>query len=338
MKKYLILIIIVMLLMLVLSSCYYLLPKEEQSLEPPLIKPAEVKYVTEVVELGNISKKTIVYGKFRPENEVVLSFEKRGGILLTKNCKMGDSVIIGDLLFELDIDDMENDKTIAYYNYKKAKLRYEGSKSRGAAYYDIEIADIDKDIAYMNYEKIKEEIEKSKIYATMDGIITYMTNVSIGDYIKAQANVVKIADESELRLVVEGDDAVKFSFGDNVEIEITIQKEKVIFEGEVILAAYDRPENMAETFDEPTTIIDIKNFDSSDVKINKEAKIILIEQSAENVIVIKKNRLKNYFGRTFVYLLEDGIKVERDVEKGISSSITVEIIEGLEAGDVIIVR
>lgn len=337
MKRFILLAILIILATTYLTSCY-LLPQEEESLEPPLLKPAQVEYVTEVVVLSDISKELIVRGKFRPDNEVTLSFEKRGGILFARYIKLGDKVVVGDLLLELDIDDMEYDKTMANYQYKKAKYRYESLKSKNASYYDLKIAAIDKDIANINYERIIKEIEQSKMYATIDGIVTYMTSSNIGDYVNAEKKIVKIADENALRLTVKGDDAYKFDFGDTVDIEVTIKRDKFVFIGEVVLSPRDKPENTEESFDEPTTIISIKNLDIPNIKINQEAKITLVEQSSQDVIVIHRNRIKNYFGRTFIYLLEDGIKVERDVKTGIKSSTMVEIIEGLKVGDVVIVR
>lgn len=337
MKRYLKFLIVIVLTISVLSGCY-LLPQEEDPLEPPLLKPAQVEYVTEVIELSDIKKESIIRGKFRSENEITLSFEKISGILIQKHIKPGDRVKKGDLLFELDIDDMEHNEQIAYYNYKKAKYRYDGLRSNNASYYDIKAADMDKEIALLNYEKIQQEIEKSKIHAPMDGFVTYMTNANIGDYVSGDKIIVRIADESALRLIVNGDDAYKFDFGDIVDIEVNIKRQKFNYKGEIVLSPFDKPENMEEDFDEPTTIISITNLNNPAIKINQGAIITLIEQSAEDVIVIHRNRIKNYFGRTFVYVFEDGIKVERDVEKGITSTTMVEIREGLEVGDIIIIR
>ena len=335
MKRMILLAALFALVITVVSGCF-LLPKEEEALEPPLVKPAEVEYKTFAAELSNIEKTIIVQGKFRPANEITMSFEERGGYLLSAACKYGQEVKEGDLLFELDIDDMEMEQKTAELNLEKATLTYERVKSRTSSVYDRRMAEIDMELRQIAYDKITMEIEKSKIFAPMDGVVTYMSNANVGDYINAQKAMAKISDKSELRLIVEGDDAVKLDFGATVYVEITVSGDSKEYEGEVLMSPYDKPENMEESFEEPTAIIEVKGFDASKAKINQTAKIKIVENSAEDVIVIRRNLIKNYFGRTFVYVLEDGVKVERDVDIGITSNTMAEIREGLEVGDMII--
>lgn len=336
MKRFLLLLVFVFLASS-LSGCF-LLPEEEEPLEPPLLKPAEVEYQTEVIKLRDIEDKVIVNGKFKPENEVTLSFEKRGGILLEKECNLGDRVKEGDVLLKLDIDDLEFDKSIAYYQYKMAKLRYNQTVASGASSTQIQIADADKDIQYLNYKRKKVEIEKSQIIAPFDGIITFMSKVNIGDSVGARIPLIRLADESEFRLFATGEDAYKFEFGEEVQVEVSINKQKTMFNGKVILTPNDAVEGMENSYEKPTAIIDVQDLNMEDVQINQIAKITVVKQSAKDAIVIKKSWLNTYVGRTFVYVLENGIKVERDVVAGITTQTDVEIVEGLNVGDKIIVR
>jgi multidrug efflux pump subunit AcrA (membrane-fusion protein) len=315
-----------------------LLPKEEEALAPPLAKPKEVEYKTQEVQLGDISKETLIQGKFRPKNEVTLSFEQRGGILLSAEGKYGQKVSAGDLLFALDIEGMDMELRVAGLNLEKAQLYYDRVKSRTSSTYDRRMAQIDLEIKQIAYDKIALEIEKSRIYAPVDGIITYLSGAEIGEYIDAKKIMAKVAGTDELRLMVSGDDALKLDFGEEVFISFTIDKQKYEKKGEVVLSPLEKPENSQESFEEPTAIIEVKGFDTSKVAINKEAKITIVEQSAENVIVIRRSLIKNYFGRTFVYVLEDGVKVERDVDVGITSTVMAEIREGLQEGDLVIIN
>jgi hypothetical protein len=49
-----------------------------------------------------------------------------------------------------------------------------------------------------------------------------------------------------------------------------------------------------------------------------------------------KTLIKNYSGRNYVVLLEDGMRVERDVEIGLETGTDVEIVSGLEPGEQVI--
>ena len=319
------------------TGCY-LLPKEEEALAPPLTKPAEVEYKTQEAERTDIAKETIIQGKFRPANEVTLSFEERGGILITAEGRYGQEVSEGDLLFALDTGGMEKELKIASLNLEKAQLYYERVKSRTSSTYDRRMAEIDMELRQIAYDDIALEIEKAKIYSPMEGIMTYMSNAEIGEYVEATKIMAKIADTGELRLIVEGDDAMKLDFGEPVKISFTASREKYELEGEVVLSPLERPEDVQESFDDYTAIIEVKDFDTSKIAINQTAKITVVEQSAEDVIVIRRNLIKNYLGRTFVYVLEDDVKVERDVEVGITNTVMAEIQKGLEEGDLIIVN
>ena len=61
------------------------------------------------------------------------------------------------------------------------------------------------------------------------------------------------------------------------------------------------------------------------------------QTSAENVLIIPKRALKTYVDRTYVKVLVDGEKKEKDVVAGLESDTLVEIKEGLDEGDLVIV-
>ena len=72
--------------------------------------------------------------------------------------------------------------------------------------------------------------------------------------------------------------------------------------------------------------------------INDPALVSLVLARRENVVVLPKYVLKTYADRTYVNLLIDGIKVERDIETGVETATEVEIVKGLQAGDLVVTR
>ncbi|MNE17892.1 Multidrug resistance protein MdtA [compost metagenome] len=65
----------------------------------------------------------------------------------------------------------------------------------------------------------------------------------------------------------------------------------------------------------------------------------IILQQRSDTIVIPKNGLRTYLGRSFVRVLEDGSRLrEVDVEAGIEGSTEVEIVKGLEEGEVVVLQ
>ena len=74
------------------------------------------------------------------------------------------------------------------------------------------------------------------------------------------------------------------------------------------------------------------------VKMGDRAEIKLVKDFSENAVKIPKRALKSYLGKDVVYVLEDGIRIERYVQKGVQSVSEVEITEGIRAGEQVIIE
>jgi macrolide-specific efflux system membrane fusion protein len=318
----------------VLFSGCYLLPKEEETLEVPLLQAKEIVYKTYEAKRSDIIVYVTAQAKFVSASVADCFFEHTGGRLRAVYVKYGQAVKKGDIIAELDTDALENSKTIQYYNLQKARLRLDNLKATGASSYDIKMADYDYKIARANYNTVVEELEKSKLYAPMDGIISYLAKVYPGDTISAYTDLARIIDPLAIRLVIEGDTAKKFKTG--MQVEVTIDKE--VYEGEVIQCPDDVPPIPADGDTTLRTYIEVAGYESDDKSLGKSATIRFVEDSRTDVIVIPKSLVNDYQGRTYVKVLEDGVKIEVDVEKGLATATEVEIVKGLNEGDKVIIN
>jgi macrolide-specific efflux system membrane fusion protein len=76
-----------------------------------------------------------------------------------------------------------------------------------------------------------------------------------------------------------------------------------------------------------------------DAKIGSMVDVRIITQQRDNVIKIPRSGLRSYLGRNFVRILEEGKRLrEIDVEPGLVGSTEVEIVKGLEEGQVIVLQ
>ena len=68
----------------------------------------------------------------------------------------------------------------------------------------------------------------------------------------------------------------------------------------------------------------------------------MVANSREDVLTIPTNVLREYNGRTYVQVLQDGVKMEKDVVVGLKgtmdNSTVYEIVSGLEEGEQVIVK
>ena len=115
-----------------------------------------------------------------------------------------------------------------------------------------------------------------------------------------------------------------------VDIEYNDQKAK----GKVIQAATSLPSDGFESLKE-TVVIDATALDIEDSP-GKSVRVSAVIERREGVIVLPRNVVRQYMGRYYVIILEDGLKLERDVEIGLGTPADLEIVKGVEAGEVIV--
>lgn len=316
------------------SGCY-LLPEEEDMLEAPLLEASKVEYQTLEVKKGEIISYVKGFGNFESARQADCFFEHRSGRIRIIHVKIGDEVKKGDILAELDTDMLKRQETVQYYDLEKAKLRYEHLQATRADSYDVKMAEYDFLIAESNYKAILEELNKSILYAPMEGIIAYIARILPGDTINAYTDLIRIIDPKDVHLVVEGEEARSLKTG--MKVEVTIGSDDV-YEGEVIQSPGDTPSNPADSDTTPRAIIDIGGYNPDERVIGKQANIKFVDVFKDNVIVIPKRLVTSYGHINYIKVLLNGEMIEVDVELGIETPTEVEIVKGLNEGDLVIVK
>lgn len=315
-----------------LSGCY-LFPKEEEVLAPPLVEPPEITYETQEVKRGVIEKKISASGTFVSIEQANMFFKHRGGRLKDIHVKVGDYVEKGQVIAELDSSDLENQIKQQEIQLKKAQTRLSQVKAHSGDKYEQRMAQYDVELAKLTLDNLKRQLNECKLTADISGNVVYVDlNVSIGDYVDAYQTLIRVADPNKLQLQVTGPDTSSFNLG--MEADVTIKKQT--YSGKVVMTPADVPLDVPE---EQRDIVRIEVDDlPEDVKLGESAQVSLILDKREDVIVIPRNLVRNYMGRKYVLVLEDGLKKERDVEVGLETATEAEIMKGLEEGELLIVR
>jgi macrolide-specific efflux system membrane fusion protein len=205
---------------------------------------------------------------------------------------------------------------------EKVKLSYSNQ---------IEIKKNELVMAELKLKQLNDELERHKLFSPVSGIITYTLNASEGDIINAYSTVATVTDPKVLQLEYKGDAARNFVLG--MELEVTINKEK--YSGEVILTPSSVPYEEIEKYKD-TILIKLKKMPAG-VEKGDRATIKLVKNFSENAVIIPKRALRPYMGKNLVYVLEDGLRVEKYVETGVESTTEIEIIKGVEPGEQVII-
>lgn len=326
----------VLIISALLSGCT-LLPVEEEVLAPPVKEPPKVEYETMEVKKGTIEKRIRCTGYFVSVSTEDVYFRFSGGRLKKIHVKYGDEVKKGDLIAELESGDIKNKIDMQELVVRKAQLNYERIKTQidvngGGSKYELEVAEIDLEMQKLTLANLYEELEKSRLVSLTDGVVVYLKEIEQGDFIGAYDVIATIADPKALQLMYSDSKVSDFRNGMKVDVVI----DDVNYTGEVVATPLDAPQN-ADEVTKKSIRVKVDNLPDT-IERGDDATLNLTLEKKENVIVMPRHMINNFIGRKFVNVLVDGIREERDVELGIQTDTEVEIVKGLEAGELVIVR
>ncbi|MDC3418006.1 efflux RND transporter periplasmic adaptor subunit [Aquibacillus salsiterrae] len=323
--------------MLFLSACS-LLPKEEEVLAPPLAEPAEINYETKAAQLNKIVKKVDGVGNLVPSSQENLSFTEMGGRLEKLYVTSGDQVKEGQLLAEINTGNLTYEIKQTEISLEKAKLQLAQLKNQDADDYAIQIAELDIQSVELRLQQMKEQSSNAKIVSPINGFVTYVTKKKRGDMVNTFEELIQVADPTKLQVMYTATSPLDLS-------EVTVgMMASVIFndkkvEGEVVQTPSDVPEAAIEKNPVLQRSILINTTElPANSKAGNTVDIEVVLQEKENALTIPRGALRSAFGREYVQVLTDETKKEVDIQKGIVTSTEVEVLKGLEEGDLVILK
>lgn len=318
----------------VLSGCA-LFPDEEETLAPPLKAPTAVTYTTTKAQVGEIIDSVSMNGTFIAPVTYDLSFGTRSGYLSELDVKPGDEVTEGQILARLDSEELELQVAQQELALERAQIAYRMAKSAsGSGSNAAQLAWIDVESAQLNLDQSKKELEKLTIYAPIDGVVSYITSATIGEYIQGRSTAVRVVDPSELQIQCTGEDAGQFALGS--EVILSFNREE--YSGHVVMTTLEKPDDVQIEGSFVRITADEELPQENLELLGKSLTVKLIREKKTDTILVPRNTVSSYGGESYVLVLEEGVKKERPVEVGIKTNSTVEIVDGLEAGEEVIIK
>jgi hypothetical protein len=141
--------------------------------------------------------------------------------------------------------------------------------------------------------------------------------------------------ELTLSSTVLSDEYTLFKLGEKGEIVIDTTNpensnfgKEIFYSAEVIAVPDDRSQGF---------IIKItENYDENIIKEGTLAWFKIVEEKKENVIVIPESAIRQYYTVCIVGVLKDGCREDREIKIGLYGDDTVEVISGLEEGELVV--
>ncbi|WP_378099022.1 efflux RND transporter periplasmic adaptor subunit [Cohnella hongkongensis] len=320
-----------------LAGCS-LLPKEEEELKPPLVKPRQENYTTVTAEKGTIVKAVAGSGVFESVTTSVAQFSGQGGRIDAIFVKSGDQVNKGDPLAQLIVDGL--DIRLKEQQLALEKAKYAFRQARDGDEQAFKIAGLQVEIEQLKYDRLAEQFDAMQLAAEIDGQVVFAETLEEGDYVEPYRTLVTIADPSRLRVSLRVDNA-----NDIREVQVGVPAE-VVLKGEKIVGTVTQTPSSAPAATDPqlaeryarTLYIELPSL-PKEAKIGAIADVKIITQQKENIVKIPRSGLRSYLGRNFVRVLEDGERLrEVDVEPGLVGSTEIEIVKGLEEGQIVVLQ
>lgn len=193
--------------------------------------------------------------------------------------------------------------------------------------------------AKANLDSAKHKASKvaSKIVASNDGVVTAV-NVVEGAMGNAAQPAVIVQNTENLKLVL----SVGKYDADNIKLNQTaaIKNSDKEYKGKVtyIAPAAEKSQDSGST--DTTLTVDVTIIDKSpDLKNDFDVDADILLGEVKEAIKVPSEGIKtDKEGKNFVYIIKDGKAVEKEIKLGVESDTEAQIIEGLNAGEKVIIN
>ena len=255
----------------------------------------------------------------------------------------GSIVKKGDLLIQFDESLAQAEVREAEARYRKERIEYElldKLAGRGAAakikkeqaYSDMQTAS-----AQLNSAKLK--LERHKILAPFGGM-TGIKHISVGQFIQSGTDLVKLVDNHPLKVdfsVAEVDiDKIYVSQG----IEVYVGGDALQSYSAKISAIEPESDKVSHSF-KVRAILDVPEeiaINSQILKPGRFVKVRITVNEGEQGIVVPESAVEKSGNENMLYVVSDGIAIRRLVTTGMRKNGNVEIITGVNEGDLVITK
>ncbi len=302
-------------------------PEEEEKI------PVNIKVVS--AQIATISATSPLSGRVQPKEEVSV-IPMANGKVTNVNVKLGDWVAAGTVLFNIDQGSLGSSYnqaadavTTAQTNLIRTELLYNEGAVSLQQYEQAKSALVS---AQASLNTISENMKNYTVTAPINGYITSV-NVSKGSMASgAGGPAVVIADLSELLIKANISENLisKIKIGDAVQIFLKTLSDTP-YAGK-IKEISPAPANGLLTY--PITI-SIDN-STKEIKAGMFAEVQIVSEHKDNVLSVPSKSILIKGGVSHVVVLEQDMPVFKPVTTGLDNGEFIEIISGINAGDLVI--
>ncbi len=350
------------LLPIIIAACLLLSSCAQPAAElPELITPKSENYNTAAVTRADISRSVNNSAKFYAPLSQKLYFPIESATLKEVYVKSYQFVEEGELIAEimptqsaLDLEIMQINLQKARDNFDKGKLRYKehlsdfdkqiaAAKANSGDTTELELSRTLVDIDYRQFiynteqsladqqltlEQAKEKAAATQLTAPFAGIIGAVTPIKQGKTIYGYDLVAEIVSGDKVLVEVNDGDAAAYRYGMSVGMEF--KKEQ--FSGKVVSA----PNVLPKAQHSPILLQIDREITLQEYTQQLQSKVNRYDLA--DALVVPRSAVYRADNTAFVYLLKDGSLRKRYVSPGLTGNEYTEILDGLEEGEIVVIK
>mgnify|MGYP001551818460 FL=1 len=322
----------------------------EPTVTPIPDQPIVIQKPTFEVERGTIVQIQELIGRVGPLNTTTISFGSEGRVSELYFYE-GDVVKEGDLIAVYDhLEDLERDTTLREIAVRRAEISVERAQlfldmtleNLWATDEEIQLKEWDLELAQLSYQELMlslgdqlESVAAAKLVAPMDGMIT-KSSVRVNQIFNDTQEVMTIADMNELIILVDSYTTDVEALKEGMQVQLEVYNGSDVYEGTIIQMPYPYGTGPARDIDK-FIYIDFDNAaDGEGWDINDRFDITAEITRVEDILMLPIEAVREFSGRTFVMVQEGDMQVSIDITTGLTDGIMVEVLEGLEEGQIVI--
>jgi len=332
------------------AGCAYFYPEEQTQLEVPISLGSSVNYTTVKVERGDLVRTVTMSGRFTAVDSYDAYFTTSGGKIEKIYASVGSSVQAGDILLELNNDEAQYQLEQAKLQLEIQTLQLDETKRRaGVNSVAYKTGDLNLQIAQMRVDRLEQQANDCYLYAPVTGEVTFRkTDLAVGDSVMAYDPLFVIADTSAIQLECTDNSANQLTVG----MTVTVQFRRGMraggiggatyngVEGRVVQTPASSPTGSADAEKVPAIIKIDELTEAQIITLYGQDAIIYAEMEArEDVLYLPSDAVKVNGTQHYVRVLnEDNSVIEKSVTTGLTINSMIEIISGVDEGEVVILK
>lgn len=311
--------------------------KSQQPVMGAGMQAAATVVKAQVPAVGDIRLTTGLTGTVEP-SDVVYVYAKASGDITNVLVKAGDMVEQGQVLCEIDTEQVESAKNSmdaasvslaeAQSNLSRMQILYASGDLSDQEY---EQYSNQAKSARLQYESAKlaydRQVEYSSVTAPISGKIE-SCDIEVHDRVSQSAQLCVIAGEGEKRVSFYVTERMMGNIASGDKLDI--QKDGATYEADI--------SEISSMVDSGTGLFkvkaELKNADA--IATGSTVKLNLVTEHTENAMIIPVDAVYYSGGDGYVYVYRDGVVEMTQVEVGLYDSQNAEILSGLTADDLIV--